>query len=285
MAITHAYEGMGAQYANARKGTPEFARFMIENSGLAEIADSEPTRLIHIAEFGVGGGQQTEFVESELGNAGIDKYVLPAFEKSFNLGPEDEPGQLNVLKHRIEIGEISDRVIPIQYDIDGQELPIPSGTTDLSYMAFVQNHLTHKAEVLREIARITRQGGRHFIFGAVLEDLVDHPLNVFFPQKYGIDARRYSTSEQMQELFQQAGFSYEHPHTVKRDDEKRIDREFLESVENMSVNSVLKIIKEEDPDGFRQGVEKVREEVEKAEQSRHYRKSVILRTIHWGIKQ
>lgn len=283
--ITHGYQGLGKAYLRARKGTSGFADFMIGNSGLEAIARSDPQRLIRIAEFGVGSGQQTEFVEQGLQRRGINNYIILAMDKSYNPQPNGPPDQLNVLMERIERGELSDRVIPYHFDIDEQVLPIPSESVDLGYMAFVHHHLANKAEVMREIARITRKGGMHFMFGAALEDLADHPLNEFFPKKYEFDARRYPTREQLKALFEQAGFSYSGAHPIDRDDAKPIDQKFLQSVVDKTLNSVLVMMEKEDPEAFHQGVEKLREVVEEGERTGQHRQFSIFRTVHWGVKQ
>ena len=284
--ITHGYAGMGKLYAEARKGTPEFARYMVQNSGLEQLANAGHGKPIRIVEFGVGSGQQTAFVEQELQRSGIANYLLLAIDKSFNPNPEGEPDQLNVLKDRItKTGEISSRVIPIHYDIDGRPLPILDRSVDLSYMAFVHHHLEHKARVMQEIARITRQGARHFMFGAALEDLAEHPLNEFFPSKYRFDTRRYPTKEELKALFEQSGFAYQGFHPIMRDDEKPIDRKFLRTVEDKPINSVLVMIENEASEEFKQGVERIKREVERAEITGQYRTFAIFRTIHRGIKQ
>lgn len=283
--ISHGYTSMGIRYAESRKGSPEFARFIMENSGLSEIVRAEPTRLIHIVEFGVGSGQQTEFIEKELKDRGVTNYLISAYDKSYNPYLEGEPDQLTVLINRIEKGEISQRVIPIPFDFDGKQLPIPSGLVDMSYMAFLHHHLSNKAAVFREVARITRPGGRLFVYGAALEDLVEHPLNEFFPMKYEFDARRYPTKEQLKALFENSGFIYQGPYRIKRDDNKPIDRKFLESVDDKTINSVLVMIEKEDPKGFKEGVEKIRAIVEEGERTGQYIIFNIFRTVFWGVKR
>jgi hypothetical protein len=57
--ITHSYEGLSRAYFRARKGTPEFAKFMISRAGLGKFNE----RTLSIVELGVGSGQQTEFIE------------------------------------------------------------------------------------------------------------------------------------------------------------------------------------------------------------------------------
>jgi len=198
MEITHTYHGLGEQYAKIREGSPEFVRFMVEKSGLFELAKQLPEQPIYIVEFGVGSGQQTIHLEDELEKSEINNYRILALDKSFN--PDSGGCQLNILKHRIRHGRISQSVLPVQYDFDGKELPIPSEKIDLSYMPLVLHHLTYKAEIMGEIARISRQGARLFIYGAALEDLKDHPLNEFFP-KYEFDARRCPTYKEIKKLF------------------------------------------------------------------------------------
>ena len=97
--------------------------------------------------------------------------------------PTEKPGQLNVLEERIKRSEISERVVPTHFNFNGTILPFASKSVDFSCMAHVFHYLNNKQKVLHEIARITRLEGKHFILGAIIEDLENHPLNAFFPMK------------------------------------------------------------------------------------------------------
>lgn len=277
--ITHGYQGMGKLYAEARKGTPAFAKFMIESSGLEQAIN----RSLLIVEFGVGGGQQTTFVEDELRKRDIQNYTILALDKSFRSRPEEEPGQLDILKDRIEAGEISVRVVPYPYDID-RGLLIPSDSVDLAYFAFVIHHLKNREHFFNEVGRTTKKGARFFSFDAALEDLANHPLDEFFPDKLKYDSLRYPIKDEIRKLFESAGFTYQQRQPILRDDEKPIDEKFLASVENMTINSVLKMIADDNPRAFAEGVEMVRKVVEEGRSTGNYRKFAIYRTIDWGIK-
>ena len=278
---THPYKGMGEDYAKARKGTPDFAQFMVKNSGLVEATGSKNPLLM--VEFGVGGGQQTEFVEKELSKKSITNYTILGMDKSFGISPEGNPGQLEVLKSRIESGEISSRVIPYPHDLD-RGLLLAKNSVDLGYAAFVIHHLKSREGFFDEVRRIAKKGSRFFVFGASLEDLADHPLNEFFPDKASYDAMRYPTREQIKNLFENAGFEHQQPYPILRDDDKPIDEAFLVSVENKTINSVLVMIADDNPGAFSRGLERVRNVVEEGIKSGTYRRSNIYRTIDWGIK-
>ena len=110
-------------------------------------------------------------------------------------------------------------------------------------MAWVLHHLNNKQCVLNEIARITRKGARHFMYQVTIEDIENHPLDEFFPSKYEYDSQRYPTRSQLRQMFYTAGFTYEKPYVIKRDNPRLIDREFLESIENTTFDSALRMIK------------------------------------------
>ena len=283
METSHSYAGLGLAYRKARRGSPRFAAFMISHSGLLE---SSPNRPLTILELGVGSGQQTEFVEKEFNDRGITQYRILAYDKSHQLNPGDNPGQLDVLTDRIKRGEISERVIPVNHDFDEAPLPIESESVDLTYMAHVFHHLTNKQRVLGEIARITRRDARLFILGVTLEDLKNHPLDEFFPTKYDYEEGRYPTETQLKNMFKSAGFTYEKPYRTGRHNVRPIDREFLASIENTTIDSALKIIEREDPSAIKDGVMRVQREVENAESSGNYRMyySALRLRVFWGIK-
>lgn len=283
MEITHSYKGIGLEYFKTRKGTRRFAAFMIKNMGLDE-------RLLNasltIVELGAGSGQQTELVEKELLSRGITKYKILAYDKSQRSYSGESPGQLDVLRDRIGRGEISQKVLPIHFDFDGIVLPIESESVDMVYMANVIHHLREKQQVFNEIARMMHKGGRLFILGVVLDYLRNHPLDEFFPLKYEYDARRYPTESQLKDLFHSSGFSYENPIKTGQDNIYKMDRDFLANVENTTVDSVLKMIKDEDPVSFFEGLDRVRKEVERAEIAGVYRiYSSGIGRIFWGIKR
>ncbi len=292
MKITHSYIGMGLQYQQARKGTPGFAAFMISHSGFNSCSHNLPLTLV---EFGIGSGQQTEFVEKELNARGLTHYKILAYDKSYQSDPgskdthgthsSDNPGQLNLLMDRIKRGELSEKIIPVQYDFDGAPLPLKSESVDLTYMAHVFHHLTRKEQALNEIARISIEHGRLFILGVTIEDLENHPLGEFFPEKYEYDSTRYPTESQLKNMFKSAGLSFEKPYRIGKDQVKPMDSEFLASVENTTIDSVLRMIKENDPPAFEQGVQKVKREVERAEKSGCFRTYfTTIARVFWGIK-
>lgn len=283
MNTTHSYEGLGLEYLKARKGTPKFAAFMINQAGLDLNRLSLPFTIV---ELGIGSGQQTEFVEQELNARGIAEYRIFALDKSYKLSSDKTPGQFDILKERIKNGEISKRVTPIHFDFDGTILPLKSASVDLAYMAHVFHHLINKEQVLNEVARVTIKHGRHFIFGVTIEDLENHPLDEFFPTKYEYDSRRYPTEEQLKKMFYSAGFTYENPFRIGKDHVSVMDREFLSSIENTTMDSALKMIKDDDQSAFDEGVKKVRREVEHAEKSGTYRTYfTTVRRVFWGIKK
>jgi hypothetical protein len=87
-------------------------------------------------------------------------------------------------------------------------------------------------------------------------------------------------------MFRNAGFTYEKPYAIKRDDPKPVDRVFLDGIENTSFDSALRLIKESEPLAFAEGVNRVRREVEKAERTGNYRIYVHdRRKVFWGIKE
>jgi len=157
--------------------------------------------------------------------------------------PTEKPGQLNVLEERIKRSEISERVVPTHFNFNGTILPFASKSVDFSCMAHVFHYLNNKQKVLHEIARITRLEGKHFILGAIIEDLENHPLNAFFPMKYEYDSTRYLTRSGLKRMFESAGFTFEKPFTMGRNYERFIDRAFLVSIENTTLDSVLCMIK------------------------------------------
>ncbi len=241
---------------------------------------------LNIVEFGIGSGQQTEFLENELSTNGITQYNIVAFDKSYKQNFDTTPGQFDILKERIKNGEISKRVLPIDFDFDGTTLPLKSESIDFSYMAHVLHHLKHKNQLFKEISRIIIEHGRHFIFGVTIEDLRNHPLDEFFPSKYEYDRKRYPTEEQLKQMFYSAGFTYEEPFKIGKDQVREMNKEFLLSIENTTMDSVLKMIMDDDPEAFEEGVQKVRKEVERAEKLGKYRRyftSVI--RVFGGIKK
>jgi ubiquinone/menaquinone biosynthesis C-methylase UbiE len=275
MKITHSYQGLSLEYSRARKGTPRFAAFVVSHAGFAKSRLSQP---LTIVELGVGSGQQTEFVEKQLNAAGIFQYRILVYDKSSD--------QLDLLSDRIKNGEISDRVIPIQHDFDGNPLPLKSDSVDLTYMAWVLHHLKNQQDVLNDIGRITRRGAGHFMYQVTIEDLENHQLDEFFPMKYEYDKQRYPTRSELRRMFHNAGFTYEKPYAIKRDDPKLIDRVFLESVENTSFDSALRMIKDNDPLAFAEGIRRVRKEVEQSERTGNHRLYVHdRRKVFWGIKE
>ena len=283
MDITHSYEGLGLDYIKARTGIPAFASFVVSHI-MPDIVDRNLP--FTIVELGIGSGQQTEFVEKELNNKGLMKYKIFAYDKSHQSKHTEKPAQLNVLEERIQRGEISERVIPMCFDFDGQVLPLETDSVDFSYMAHVLHHLKHKQKVFDEVSRVTRPGGEHFILGVTIEDLEQHPLNEFFPVKYEYDSKRYPTRTLLKRMFESAGFTFEQPFPLGRNYERLIDRAFLASIENTTLDSVLRMIKDNDASGFQQGVLRVKREVERAEKSGNYQiYSTDMAKVFWGQKK
>jgi ubiquinone/menaquinone biosynthesis C-methylase UbiE len=282
MEITHSYEGLGIEYVKAREGIPGFARFMVSKIGPGTAEVNLPFTIV---ELGVGSGQQTRFVELELKNIGLFQYRIFAYDKSYQLKEGEKPGQLNILKERITRGDLSDRVIPCHLDFDGNVVPLESESVYFSYMAHVFHHLKNKQDVLNEIARVTIKEGMHFILGVTIEDLENHPLNSFFPMKYEYDSKRYPTRSQLRQMFESAGFYYEKPFPLGKNYERPIDRAFLASIENTTLDSVLRMIKDNDPLAFQEGVSRVRKEVELAEKSGKYKTYFTdIAQVFWGEK-
>ena len=281
METSHSYNGLGADYLKARKGSPRFASFMIENAGL------DGSKPVQTVELGIGSGQQTEFVEKELYARGISDYKILAYDKSARQNPDEPPGQLDVLRDRMERGEISKRVIPVHLDFDRESFPIESGSIDFSYMGHVVHHIQNKEEVFTEISRITKKGGCLFILGVTLEAMVDHPLDEFFPTKYEYEVDRYPARKQLKELFKNSGFTWESPVRVRRHIKRPIDRDFFTAVENTTLDSAFNIMREKDPAAFREGVERVRKVVEDGERTGSYRNyySAGQLRIFWGRKE
>ncbi len=284
MKVTHSYEGLGLEYLKARKGSPKFAEFIVSHAGLDDNKTGIP---LAIVELGIGSGQQTEFVEKELHARGITRYKILAYDKSRKINTNGTPGQLDILRDRIKAGEISKKVIPVHLDFDGAALPIESESVDITYMAHVFHHLVNKEMILSEIVRITRKGCRLFILGVALEDLKNHPLDEFFPTKYEYEIHRYPTERQLKQMFKSAGLTYEIPFRTGSHNIRSIDREFLASIENTTIDSALKIMAEENPAAFKTGVMKVQREVERAEKSGKYRtyQSAGRLRVFWGIKR
>jgi len=275
MERTYSYDGLSLEYARARKGTPRLAAFVVSHAGLTENYLDKP---LTIVELGVGSGQQTEFIEKQLKAKGIHQYQIFAYDKSSD--------QLNLLEDRIKKGEISNKVIPVQYDFDGKSLPLESESADLTYMAWVLHHLAHQQAVLNDVARITRKGARFFMYQVTIEDLENHQLDEFFPMKYEYDKQRYPTRPELIRMFNDAGFTYEEPCIIKKDNIRLIDRSLLENVENTSIDSVLRIIRDNDPAAFAEGVNELKREVERAERAGKYRNyRTVERKIFWGIKE
>ena len=90
----------------------------------------------------------------------------------------------------------------------------------------------------------------------------------------------------MKNLFEQAGFSYETPRRIKREQIEFINEEFLEGVRTTAINSVLETIRKEIPKEFEDGLQKVKAEVEDSKKIGKFREfNIPYRTIFWGIKQ
>ncbi len=304
MQITHSYQGIGLEYQKARKGTARFASFMMSYAGFNTDKFKYPLRIV---ELGIGSGQQTEFVEKELRSRGLTQYTILGFDKSYKynaensasysftdgtsalrLNPEDvnEPDQLNLLIERINKGELSRRIAPLHYNFDGTPLPVKSKSINLTYMAHVLHHLNNKQQALNEISRITMKNGKLFILGVTIEDLKNHPLDEFFPEKFKYDSMRYPTEKHLKKMFKSAGFTYQEPFHIGKDQVKLIDRDFLASVENTTVDSALSMIRYNDKKTFNRGVTKVRKEVERAEKSGAYRTYfTAIARVFWGIKK
>lgn len=281
--ITHSYKGLGTAYRKARKGSPGFASFMVAHAGLDANHTGPPYTIV---ELGVGSGQQTEFVEEELLSQGIAQYRILAYDKSYRQSDIEALGQLDILTERIQSGELSERVIPVQFNFDGTPLPLEMGSVDLVYMAHVIHHVVNKEKVLNEVARILRKNGTFFILGVTLEDMKNHPLDEFFPTKYGYEIGRYPPEPELKAMFESAGLSFEEPFKVGSHNIRPIDRDFLASVEDTTIDSVFMIMKEKDPQAFQDGVIRVTKEVEEAEKSGDFRTyySLDRLRVFWGRK-
>ena len=87
----------------------------------------------------------------------------------------------------------------------------------------------------------------------------------------------------MKRMFASAGFTYEQPFPMGRNYERPIDRAFLASIENTTLDSVLHMIKDNDVSGFQEGVLRVQREVELAEKSGNYRIYFTdIAKVFWG---
>jgi hypothetical protein len=95
MNVTHSYEGLGLEYYKTRRGTPKFAKFMLSKLSFDKSNSNDP---LAIVEFGIGSGQQTEFLEKELNANGISKYNIIAFDKSYKQSSSEIPSQFDILK-------------------------------------------------------------------------------------------------------------------------------------------------------------------------------------------
>jgi len=271
------------EYSKARTGVPGFASFVVSKI-VPDIADKN--NILNVVELGVGSGQQTEFIEKELTRNGLENYNIYAYDKSFETKSTEKPGQLNVLEQRIHKGEISRKVVPVNFDFDGHQLPIETDRIDFGYMAHVFHHLKNKQEILHEMSRVTHRNGKIFILGATIEDLEHHPLNEFFPMKLEYDAKRYPTEILLRQMFESAGFTYEMPFSPGKSYERPVNRAFLASIENTTLDSVLRMIKVNDLIGFHEGTLKVQKEVEKAEKTGNSRMySTDMARVFWGHKK
>jgi hypothetical protein len=103
--------------------------------------------------------------------------------------------------------------------------------------------------------------------------------------KYEYDSLRYPTRSQLKQIFESVGFSYKQPFSMGKNYERPIDRTFLASIENTTMDSVLRMIKDNDTQGFQEGVRRVKKEVEKAEKSGNYRTYFTdIAKVFWGKK-
>ena len=66
-----------------------------------------------------------------------------------------------------------------------------------------------------------------------------------------------------------------------------INRQFLTSAENTTLDSAIGIMKDKEPSAFQEGVARVRREVERAEKSGNYQTfySAGRLRVFWGIKK
>jgi SAM-dependent methyltransferase len=213
-----------------------------------------------------------------LDSIGVSQYKILACDKSAD--------QLSLLRDRIKRGEISQKVLPLEIDFDNTSLPLEPDSVDLTYMAWVLHHLTNQTAVLKKIALATRKGARIFMYQVTIEDLENHQLNEYFPMKYEYDKKRYPTLPQLKQMFSNAGFTFETPHVIKKDDPRVFNRALLESVADTTLDSALKMIKDNDPVAFREGLHKLELEVKRCELSGKYRPYAhVDRSIFWGIKE
>jgi ubiquinone/menaquinone biosynthesis C-methylase UbiE len=282
--ISHEYLGLGNSYDKARPGNDEFAEFLVSNLVSSKELAQHPLTFV---ELGCGGGQQTTKVANNLISRGITDFKLLAYDYSFTPAEKLEAGapmgQLNVLAKKQAEGVIPSQVIWNQLDIDGKRIPLESASVDVCFMAMVLHHLTHKRETISELSRITRTDGRIFIFGASREDLADDALNQFFPEKVALDEKRYPSLSEITELLETSGFTSESPYRILRDSQRRVDREFLSSVLDRSLNSALELLYETDRKAYDEGVARVQAAVKAAEESdAAYITYDRYRTVYWG---
>jgi len=292
--FTYSYQNLGEKYAKKRKGTPEFAKFMIEQS---KILKSQHNNIIF--ELGAGSGQQTFYVRNELIKNKI-AFELFAYDKSYNLITKTD--QLNILSNKIKEKQINN-IFPIKYNFDGKPLLspkplqreigtvytdiksfelIPNNSVSLVFMAFVHHHLKKKQAVLNEIFRVLKKNGTFFIFGASYEDVFKHPLYKYFPKLKEVDRKRYITRKEVENLFKKAGFLYKKEQSILREKNKVIDSLYLESVKSTIINSGLKVIEKKYPKDFRKGIIKLEREIN--ELAPNYKSFNMFRTVFWGTK-
>jgi hypothetical protein len=69
--------------------------------------------------------------------------------------------------------------------------------------------------------------------------------------KYEYDSKRYPTRSRLKHMFESSGFTYEKPFSMEKTYERLIDRAFLTSVENTTLDSVLCMIKDMILHGFK----------------------------------
>ena len=297
---THDYRNLGGEYAKTRFGSPKFIDFMIDRSGIAESGGE-----VVIVELGAGSGQQTALLDSMLQKSELE-YRIYAYDKSYNPGNTGEPGQLNILRDLIKKGRVSSNVIPIHFDFDGKKLMIPSNptnpeghvysekdglvpisseTVDFCYLAFVYHHLKHQEKDFKEIHRILKSDGSLFVYGAAREDARGHPLHRFFPSLEVMDSIRYHPRSKLMELFNKAGFTYEKHCSITRDKNREINRNYLEGVKSLAVNSGLIHIKKENPAEFKKGVKEMQTIVEESEKTGIHETFDITRSVYWGTRE
>lgn len=101
---------------------------------------------------------------------------------------------------------------------NGNSIPFPNNSFDISVCAFVLHHTTHHLQLLRELERVT---AKRLI---ILEDLWGNPWDnllcightLFSKFVYKSGQMKFQTSSKWESLFEQSGWEVLHKNTVPR---------------------------------------------------------------------